>query len=85
MPAVKTRMDMLAPLYGNFDKTVYAGFAVKVAEGAQQGDALCRRAFEKVGIAEFGSVTLPAQPLAALALQCCLLPARGQYPHKATS
>jgi len=46
---VKTRMDMLEPLYGNFDKTVYAGFAVKVAEGAEQGDALCCRAFEKAG------------------------------------
>ena len=51
-------MDMLEPLYGNFDKTVYAGFAVKVAEGAEQGDVLCCRAFEKVGIAKLDSPPL---------------------------
>ena len=38
---VKERSEMLTHLYTTFDKSFYAGFALKVVEGAKLGDAIC--------------------------------------------
>ena len=46
---VSTRMDMLERVYATFDKTHYAGFAIRVAEGARRGDNLCLAAFRTAG------------------------------------
>lgn len=35
--------------YTTFDKSFYAGFALKVVEGAKLGDSICVRAFQKAG------------------------------------
>eukprot|EP00055_Hartaetosiga_balthica_P009328 m.36863 g.36863 ORF g.36863 m.36863 type:complete len:334 (-) comp6701_c0_seq1:93-1094(-) len=40
--------DMLDHLYKNFSKNLYAGFAVKVAEGATKGDEACVAVFAEV-------------------------------------
>ncbi|XP_072488402.1 N-acetyl-D-glucosamine kinase isoform X2 [Notamacropus eugenii] len=46
---VSDRMGLLNHLYRNFDKSKFAGFCRKVAEGAYEGDTLCRYIFEKAG------------------------------------
>ncbi|XP_068611865.1 N-acetyl-D-glucosamine kinase isoform X4 [Brachionichthys hirsutus] len=42
-------MDMLPHLYRKFNKSHFAGFCKKLAEGAEAGDALCRHAFTAAG------------------------------------
>ncbi|XP_074052045.1 N-acetyl-D-glucosamine kinase [Macrotis lagotis] len=46
---VSDRMGLLTHLYRNFDKSMFAGFCQKVAEGADQGDHLCQHIFKKAG------------------------------------
>ncbi|KAJ8268843.1 hypothetical protein COCON_G00114500 [Conger conger] len=46
---VSGRMDLLPHLYRNFQKSHFAGFCKKVAEGAAAGDALCQHMFSKAG------------------------------------
>ncbi|KAJ4460356.1 putative N-acetyl-D-glucosamine kinase [Paratrimastix pyriformis] len=41
--------DILPHLYANFAKANFAGFAAKVAEGADEGDLCCRQIFQKAG------------------------------------
>ena len=38
---------MLGHMYTDFKKSFFAAFAIKVVEGAHQGDAICIRAFNK--------------------------------------
>ncbi|XP_053714961.1 N-acetyl-D-glucosamine kinase isoform X1 [Synchiropus splendidus] len=42
-------MGMLPHLYRDFNKTHFAGFCLKLAEGAAGGDALCRHVFTEAG------------------------------------
>uniref|UniRef100_A0A8C0JXF5 N-acetyl-D-glucosamine kinase n=2 Tax=Canis lupus TaxID=9612 RepID=A0A8C0JXF5_CANLU len=42
-------LGILTHLYRDFDKCRFAGFCQKIAEGAQQGDPLCRFIFRKAG------------------------------------
>lgn len=65
---VDSRSGMLDPMYGSFDKTTFAGFAVKVAEGAAAGDALCRGVFAGAG-ADLGRHLAAVLPSAAAALR----------------
>ncbi|KAJ8262595.1 hypothetical protein GJAV_G00168180 [Gymnothorax javanicus] len=46
---VSGRTDLLPHLYRNFQKSHFAGFCRKVAEGAVAGDALCQHVFCKAG------------------------------------
>lgn len=46
---VPDRLGILTHLYRDFDKSRFAGFCRKIAEGAQQGDALSRHIFRKAG------------------------------------
>ncbi|XP_036407450.1 N-acetyl-D-glucosamine kinase [Megalops cyprinoides] len=46
---VSGRMGLLPHLYRNFQKSHFAGFCRKLAEGAAAGDALCQYVFTKAG------------------------------------
>ncbi|KAG8539480.1 hypothetical protein GDO81_020845 [Engystomops pustulosus] len=46
---VSDRLGILTHLYRTFDKSRIAGFCVRVAEGANNGDALCRSVFRSAG------------------------------------
>ncbi|XP_037663322.1 N-acetyl-D-glucosamine kinase [Choloepus didactylus] len=46
---VPDRLGILTHLYRDFDKSRFAGFCQKIAEGAQQGDPLSRYIFRKAG------------------------------------
>lgn len=46
---VPDRMGLLSHLYRDFDKSKFAGFCQKVAEGAERGDLLSRYIFRKAG------------------------------------
>ncbi|KAL1768244.1 N-acetyl-D-glucosamine kinase isoform X1 [Sigmodon hispidus] len=46
---VPDRLGILTHLYRDFDKSKFAGFCQKIAEGAQQGDALSQYIFKKAG------------------------------------
>ncbi|CAH7488198.1 N-acetyl-D-glucosamine kinase [Phodopus roborovskii] len=46
---VSDRLGILTHLYRDFDKSKFAGFCQKIAEGAQQGDSLSRYIFKKAG------------------------------------
>ncbi|XP_055452329.1 N-acetyl-D-glucosamine kinase isoform X2 [Psammomys obesus] len=46
---VPDRLGILTHLYRDFDKSKFAGFCRKIAEGAQQGDPLCQHIFKKAG------------------------------------
>ncbi|XP_063781369.1 N-acetyl-D-glucosamine kinase isoform X2 [Pseudophryne corroboree] len=46
---VSDRMGILPHLYRTFEKSKIAGFCVKLAEGANQGDELCRSVFRSAG------------------------------------
>ncbi|XP_043845409.1 N-acetyl-D-glucosamine kinase-like [Dromiciops gliroides] len=46
---VSDRMGLLTHLYRIFDKSKFAGFCRKVAEGAYQGDTLCQSIFKEAG------------------------------------
>ncbi|XP_055981456.1 N-acetyl-D-glucosamine kinase [Sorex fumeus] len=46
---VPDRLGILTHLYRDFDKSRFAGFCQKIAEGAEQGDALSRCIFWKAG------------------------------------
>ncbi|KAJ8332163.1 hypothetical protein SKAU_G00428430 [Synaphobranchus kaupii] len=43
------RMGLLPHFYRNFQKSHFAGFCRKLAEGATAGDALCQHLFSKAG------------------------------------
>ncbi|XP_040275301.1 N-acetyl-D-glucosamine kinase isoform X1 [Bufo bufo] len=46
---VSDRLGILTHLYRTFEKSRIAGFCVKLAEGANKGDALCRSVFRSAG------------------------------------
>ncbi|XP_073411183.1 N-acetyl-D-glucosamine kinase isoform X2 [Dendrobates tinctorius] len=46
---VSERMGILTHLYRTFEKSRIAGFCLKLAEGANKGDALCRSVFRSAG------------------------------------
>ncbi|XP_068164327.1 N-acetyl-D-glucosamine kinase [Antennarius striatus] len=46
---VSDLMGMLPHLYRNFNKSHFAGFCKKLAEGAEAGDALCQHVFTEAG------------------------------------
>ncbi|XP_076796099.1 N-acetyl-D-glucosamine kinase isoform X3 [Arvicanthis niloticus] len=46
---VPDRLGILTHLYRDFDKSKFAGFCQKIAEGAQQGDPLSKYIFRKAG------------------------------------
>ncbi|XP_030636513.1 N-acetyl-D-glucosamine kinase [Chanos chanos] len=46
---VSDLMGMLPHLYRNFQKSHFAGFCKKLAEGATAGDALCQHLFKEAG------------------------------------
>ncbi|XP_004473327.1 N-acetyl-D-glucosamine kinase isoform X1 [Dasypus novemcinctus] len=46
---VPDRLGILTHLYRDFDKSRFAGFCRKIAEGAQQGDPLSQYIFRKAG------------------------------------
>ncbi|CAN2388310.1 N-acetylglucosamine kinase activity [Pristimantis euphronides] len=46
---VSDRLGILPYLYRTFEKSKIAGFCVKIAEGANKGDALCRSVFRCAG------------------------------------
>ncbi|XP_057712251.1 N-acetyl-D-glucosamine kinase isoform X2 [Corythoichthys intestinalis] len=60
--AVSDLMGMLPHLYRNFQKSHFAGFCKKLAEGAEAGDALCRYVFTQAGrvLAKHVEAVLPA-------------------------
>ncbi|XP_074480164.1 N-acetyl-D-glucosamine kinase [Sebastes fasciatus] len=64
---VSNLMGMLPHLYRNFQKSHFAGFCKKLAEGAEEGDALCQYVFTQAGrvLAKHVEAVLPAaqQPL----------------------
>uniref|UniRef100_A0A4W6EN88 N-acetyl-D-glucosamine kinase n=1 Tax=Lates calcarifer TaxID=8187 RepID=A0A4W6EN88_LATCA len=59
---VSDLMGMLPHLYRNFQKSHFAGFCKKVAEGAEAGDALCQYVFTQAGrvLAKHVEAVLPA-------------------------
>lgn len=59
---VTNLMGMLPHLYRNFQKSFFAGFCKKLAEGAQAGDALCQYVFTEAGkvLAKHVEAVLPA-------------------------
>ncbi|XP_052636854.1 N-acetyl-D-glucosamine kinase isoform X3 [Harpia harpyja] len=46
---ISDRMGLLTHLYRTFEKSKFAGFCQKLAEGAQAGDPLCCHIFNKAG------------------------------------
>ncbi|KAF1621973.1 UNVERIFIED_CONTAM: N-acetyl-D-glucosamine kinase, partial [Eudyptes robustus] len=46
---ISDRMGLLTHLYRTFEKSKFAGFCQKLAEGAQAGDLLCCHVFNKAG------------------------------------
>lgn len=46
---VSNRLGILTHLYRDFEKSKIAGFCMKLAEGANKGDALCRWVFRSAG------------------------------------
>ncbi|KAF7657331.1 hypothetical protein LDENG_00027760 [Lucifuga dentata] len=46
---VSDLLGMLSHLYRNFQKSHFAGFCRKLAEGAEAGDALCQHVFTQAG------------------------------------
>lgn len=59
---VSDLLGMLPHLYRNFQKSHFAGFCKKVAEGAEAGDALCQYVFTQTGrvLAKHVEAVLPA-------------------------
>nr|XP_061816141.1 N-acetyl-D-glucosamine kinase-like isoform X1 [Nerophis lumbriciformis] len=59
---VSNLMGMLPHLYRNFQKSHFAGFCKKLAEGAEADDALCRHVFTQAGrvLAKHVRAVLPA-------------------------
>lgn len=59
---VSDLMGMLPHLYRNFQKSYFAGFCKKLAEGAEAGDALCQYVFTQAGrvLAKHVDAVLPA-------------------------
>ncbi|CAN9509481.1 unnamed protein product [Ophioblennius macclurei] len=59
---VSDLMGMLPHLYRNFQKSHFAGFCIKLAEGAAAGDALCQYVFAQTGrvLAKHVEAVLPA-------------------------
>ncbi|XP_039996287.1 N-acetyl-D-glucosamine kinase isoform X2 [Xiphias gladius] len=59
---VSNLMGMLPHLYRNFQKSHFAGFCKKLAEGAEAGDPLCRYVFTEAGrvLAKHVEAVLPA-------------------------
>ncbi|XP_034712549.1 N-acetyl-D-glucosamine kinase [Etheostoma cragini] len=59
---VSDLMGMLPHLYRNFQKSHFAGFCKKLAEGAEAGDALCQYVFTQAGrvLAKHVEAVLPA-------------------------
>lgn len=59
---VSDLMGMLPHLYRNFNKSHFAGFCKKLAEGAEAGDALCQHLFTQAGriLAKHVEAVLPA-------------------------
>ncbi|XP_029382475.1 N-acetyl-D-glucosamine kinase [Echeneis naucrates] len=59
---VSNLMGMLPHLYRNFQKSHFAGFCKKLAEGAEAGDALCQYVFAQAGraLAKHIAAVLPA-------------------------
>ncbi|KAM9335853.1 N-acetyl-D-glucosamine kinase isoform 1-T1 [Symphorus nematophorus] len=59
---VSDLMGMLPHLYRNFQKSHFAGFCKKVAEGAEAGDAFCQYVFTQAGrvLAKHVEAVLPA-------------------------
>lgn len=59
---VSDLMGMLPHLYRNFQKSYFAGFCKKLAEGAEAGDALCQYVFTQAGrvLAKHVEAVLPA-------------------------
>uniref|UniRef100_A0A3Q3WLW0 N-acetyl-D-glucosamine kinase n=1 Tax=Mola mola TaxID=94237 RepID=A0A3Q3WLW0_MOLML len=59
---VSDLMGMLPHLYRNFQKSHFAGFCKKLAEGAEAGDALCRHLFTQAGsiLAKHVEAVLPS-------------------------
>ncbi|XP_052538324.1 N-acetyl-D-glucosamine kinase isoform X3 [Tympanuchus pallidicinctus] len=49
LQGISSRMGLLPHLYRTFQKAEFAGFCLKVADGAQAGDALCRHLFLQAG------------------------------------
>lgn len=43
------RFGLLEHCYSKFSKAVYAGYCAKLANGAHQGDPLCRHIFKEAG------------------------------------
>ena len=48
---VEQNSDLLRHLYSDFKKSTMAGFTVRLAEGAKQGDQLCLSLFADAGVA----------------------------------
>uniref|UniRef100_A0A8C4PXP0 N-acetyl-D-glucosamine kinase n=1 Tax=Eptatretus burgeri TaxID=7764 RepID=A0A8C4PXP0_EPTBU len=46
---VPSCIDLLPHLYTNFEKSKFAGFCQELAEGANEGDALCLSVFQQAG------------------------------------
>uniref|UniRef100_A0A1A7YJ56 N-acetyl-D-glucosamine kinase n=1 Tax=Iconisemion striatum TaxID=60296 RepID=A0A1A7YJ56_9TELE len=65
---VSDLMGMLPHLYRNFQKSHFAGFCKKLAEGAEAGDALCQYVFTQAGrvLAKHVEAVLPAAQPALL-------------------
>nr|XP_015801779.2 N-acetyl-D-glucosamine kinase [Nothobranchius furzeri] len=65
---VSDLMGMLPHLYRNFQKSHFAGFCKKLAEGAEAGDALCQHVFAQAGrvLAKHVEAVLPAAQPALL-------------------
>ncbi|XP_053199333.1 N-acetyl-D-glucosamine kinase [Scomber japonicus] len=59
---VSNLMGMLPHLYRDFQKSHFAGFCKKLAEGAEAGDALCQHVFTQAGrvLAKHVEAVLPA-------------------------
>ncbi|XP_075890216.1 N-acetyl-D-glucosamine kinase [Nelusetta ayraudi] len=59
---VSSLMEMLPQLYRNFQKSHFAGFCKKLAEGAEAGDALCKHIFTQTGriLAKHVEAVLPS-------------------------
>ncbi|GAA6228236.1 N-acetyl-D-glucosamine kinase [Lates japonicus] len=71
---VSDLMGMLPHLYRNFQKSHFAGFCKKVAEGAKAGDALCQYVFTQAGrvLAKHVEAVLPAAQEPLLSGSCGL-------------
>ncbi|XP_069578655.1 N-acetyl-D-glucosamine kinase [Brachyistius frenatus] len=71
---VSDLMGMLPHLYRNFQKSHFAGFCKKLAEGAVAGDALCQYVFTQAGrvLAKHVEAVLPAAQEPLLSGDCGL-------------